>query len=117
MVAPSVERVFLLFLSFWELELTHLPVSMPSTVFVVLVLHGQAVFHQKFPGTDFMTLMPSGQNAESTFLSPPGQHCHGESAGTVSLSSGCNLRLQTTASLVWRLDHLHQAGKFLCLGA
>ena len=83
---------------------------------VVLSLNGQAIFHQKFPGTGFMTLMPFGQNAESKFLSPPGQSCCGESAGTVFLSPGCQIRLQATASMVLRLDHLSNAGRFLCWG-
>lgn len=32
----SVGRIFLLLLFFWELELMHLPISVLSTVFVVL---------------------------------------------------------------------------------
>lgn len=35
-VTQRVGRIFFLFLFFWELELMHLPISMLSTVFVVL---------------------------------------------------------------------------------
>lgn len=38
-VTQCVGRIFLLFLFFWELELMHPPISMLSTVFVVLFLN------------------------------------------------------------------------------
>lgn len=62
----------------------------------------------------FMTFMPFGQNAEAKFLSPPRQSYWGESVGITSLSSGCEVRFQATASLVWKLDHLTRAGRSLC---
>lgn len=80
-------------------------------------LNSQAGFHQKFPGMGFMTLMPFGQNTESKFWSPPGQNRGEESAGTVSLSSGCQTRHQAAASMVLRMEHLRKAGKLLCWGA
>lgn len=116
MVTQCVGRIFLLFLFFWELELVHLPISMPSTVSVVLFLNSQVAFHQKFPGMGFMTFMPFGQNAEAKLLSPPRQSSCEESVGTISLSlySGCKVRFQATTSVVWNLDHLNGAGRSLC---
>ena len=91
-----------------------LPVSMLNTVFVVLFLNSQVAFHQKFPGVGGMTLMPFGQNAEATCLSPPRQSYRGASVGTISLSSGCKIRLQAAASVVWKRDRLIKAGRSLC---
>lgn len=63
-------RVFLLFLFFWELELMHLPISTPSTAFVVLFLNSQVVFHQNFAGMGLMTLMPIWQKCRVQILEP-----------------------------------------------
>lgn len=85
-VTPCVGGIFLLFLFFWELELTHLAISIPSAVLAVLSLNSRVTCHQKFPGMGFMTFMLSGQNTEAIFLSPPRQNYCGETVGTLSLS-------------------------------
>lgn len=115
-VTPCIGGIFLLLLFFWELELTHLAISIPSPVLAVLSLKSRVTCHQMFPGMGFRTFMHAlwpkyrGHIFEPTKV----ELLWRDGRNYLSLSSGCKGRSQATASVVWRLVHLNRAGRSLC---